>query len=57
MKKRSENTITIFQTKKGSMLVTLPKQALKKRDLSWISSDKLEYEFEGDQLILRKKAR
>jgi hypothetical protein len=53
MKKRTENTITIFQTAKKSKLLTLPKKDVEK-DLGWLVGDKLEYKIIGDSLVLRK---
>ena len=55
---KQENIVTIFQTKKKAKLVTLP--ALKvgeKKELAWLTGDKLEYEVRGDELVLRKKGK
>lgn len=53
---KQENIVTIFQTKKKSKLVALPKQKVEK-ELGWITGDKLEYEVRDNELVLRKKAR
>lgn len=56
MRKRTDNTVKIFQTSKKAQLITLPKERVRD-DLGWLVGDELEYTVSDKTLVLRRRAR